>query len=110
MDSLTGVANDNVRSTPQSRPFLGQALRSANDPKRTMYSVVASPFSCCALAMETKAQTSASPQSPRLSVGSLRARSAAPNTRSSGALRHIRRHDGQLGQSIWRPGLAIRKC
>ena len=35
MDPLTGVASDNVRSTPQSRPFLGQALRSANDPKRT---------------------------------------------------------------------------
>ncbi len=35
MDSLTGVASDNVRSTPQSRPFLGQTLRSANDPKRT---------------------------------------------------------------------------
>ena len=36
MDSLPGVASGDVRSTPQRRPFLGQALRSANDPKRTL--------------------------------------------------------------------------
>ena len=36
MDSLTGVANGDVRSTPQSRQSLGQALRSANDPKRKL--------------------------------------------------------------------------
>jgi hypothetical protein len=36
MDSLTGVASENVRFTPESRPFLGQALRSANDPERTL--------------------------------------------------------------------------
>ena len=36
MDSLTRVASGDVRSTPQSRPFLGQALRSTNDPKQTL--------------------------------------------------------------------------
>ncbi len=34
--ALAGIPSGHVRSAPQSRTFLGQALRSANDPERTL--------------------------------------------------------------------------
>ncbi len=43
---VADVRIDNARSTPQSRPFSEQALKSTNDPKRTKPSIRSASFDC----------------------------------------------------------------